>query len=260
MNNQENTGFNSNIYIFIWFFIYWQYILCPYLGPSFNHAPLSLFSTPPPLTNFITTPNSSTLNFLDSANTTPILNQMNLLSDSPDAHSVGSLERGSTQSNGVQAAVLIEGAITGGLATAEVGATCSVAPKRKYSEKQLSGKQKKHHYGPVDTFTLKIGTALALSKTSRLETLYSKATQLHNCTGLDVTIIVRDQKTISTHFTNPNTADRIRPLLNNLFDCELIVNKKVAEQNCNIYGKDNNKRIKCFEPTGAKATITLDPE
>ena len=202
---------------------------------------------------------------MDSANTTPILNQANVAATLNGLSEVSSNASLALDSNkeGSSAAPLASsstgGTTAGCLATAGT-VSPSMALKRKYSEKQLSGKQRKHHSGPVDNYTLKKGTALALTKTTRIETLINIATQLHKCTGLDVSVIIRDQTIISTHFTNSNTADRIRPLINGLFDCELIVKNKVAEQNCNIFGKDNNKRIKCFEPTGIKATITLDSE
>ena len=44
--------------------------------------------------------------------------------------------------------------------------------KRKYSFNQTKGTQIKHHTGKVDTQTLKVGTALALSKNKRKETLF----------------------------------------------------------------------------------------
>jgi hypothetical protein len=139
----------------------------------------------------------------------------------------------------------------------------SPAQKRKYQVKQrsveqLSGIQHKHHCGPVDNTTRKEGAALAQTKMVRTETLFNKATPLHKITGLDVSVLIRDQETISTHFTNTNTANRMRPQIKNLFDCELVVKQKEHGQMCTLIG--NNKKLKLLENTGQKADISLDPE
>jgi hypothetical protein len=132
--------------------------------------------------------------------------------------------------------------------------------KRKYTEKQLSGRQKEQHHGPVDTYTKKQGAALAQSKNGRLETLFTKATTLNRISALDISILVRDHETISTHFTNSRTAAIIRPKLGDLYNCDLLVKTRDESISCNIFNKGNNKKFNGFEVTGEKATISLDPE
>ena len=73
-----------------------------------------------------------------------------------------------------------------------------------------------------------------------------------------MTIIIRDQTTISTHFTNPRTAEIVRPKISELFNCDLEVKKADAEQNCTIMGKEN--KLKRYKTPGINAEITLDPE
>jgi hypothetical protein len=219
-----------------------------------------MFNSKSPLPNFITTPKSNiAFNFLDSANTTPAPLQPNMadLNTPPP----------STNTNATN---FIMDTQLSNLASEVSSSTASACPlglsspaKRKYQVKQrsvgqLSGIQHKHHCGPVDNTTRKEGAALAQTKMGRTETLFNKATQLHKVTGLDVSILIRDQDTISTHFTNTNTANRIGPQMKNLFDCELVVKQKEHGQMCTLLG--NNKKLKLLENTGQKADISLDPE
>jgi hypothetical protein len=155
---------------------------------------LSIFSPPPPLASFLTNQSPGNLNFLDSINTTPVLNQSNISLNSTDRINSSLADTASVSTIASETAICAASNI-GALAEAiVVPPVTSKPPKRKYSELQKSGKQKKHHTGPIDTSTLKCGAALAQSKSARIDTLFNKSTQLHDLSRVDVTIIIRDQE------------------------------------------------------------------
>ena len=66
--------------------------------------------------------------------------------------------------------------------------------------------------------------------------MFVKAQELATIVGLDVTVIIRDGKSLQTYFSNTETSQRIKPQLSQLFESEIAIKQCDKESECKILG------------------------